>query len=58
MHTERSSLTHLVLEDEDEDVVGSDGEHQERHDLQDDERGGDADPGVETHGGQDGAANH
>ena len=45
--------THLVLQNEDEDVVGPNSEHQERHDLQNDQRGGDADPGVEAHGGQD-----
>lgn len=50
--------THLVLQNKDEDVVSSDSEHQERYDLQNDQRGGDADPGVQAHGGQDRAADH
>lgn len=54
----RKTATHLVLQDKDEDVVRSDGEHEERHHLEDDQRGGDADPGVEAHGGEDGAAHH
>lgn len=47
------TATHLVLKNKDEDVVRSDGEHKERHHLEDDQRGGDADPGVEAHGGED-----
>lgn len=47
--TQHKTATHLVLENKDEDVVRADGEHEERHHLQDDERGGDADPGVEAH---------
>lgn len=47
-----------MLQNKDEDVVSSHSEHQERHNLQDDQRGGDADPGVEAHGGQDGTADH
>ena len=54
MHTNK----HLVLQNKDKDVVSSDSEDQEGHDLQDDKGGGDADPGVETHGGQDRTANH
>lgn len=54
----RKTVTHLVLQNKDEDVVCSDGEHEERHHLEDDQRGGDADPGVEAHGGEDGTAHH
>lgn len=54
----RETVTHLVLQNKDEDVVRSDGEHEERHHLEDDQRGGDADPGVEAHGGEDGTAHH
>lgn len=50
--------THLVLQNKDEDVVGSHSKHQEGHDLQNDQRRGDSYPGVEAHGGQDGTANH
>lgn len=49
---------YLVLENKDEDVVSADSEYQEGHDLQNDQRGGDADPGIEAHGGQDRTANH
>lgn len=49
---------HLVLQHKNEDVVCSNSEHQEGDDLENDQRGGDADPGVEAHGGQDRTPDH
>ena len=49
---------YLVLQNKDEDVVSSYCQHQEGHNLQNDQRRGDADPGVEAHGSQDRAADH
>lgn len=49
---------HLVLQDKDEDVVSSNCQHQERHDLDNDEWRGDPNPGTEAQGGHDGTADH
>lgn len=50
--------THLILQNKYEDVVSSNSEHQEGHNLQNDQRGGDADPRIETHRGKDRAADN
>lgn len=50
--------THLVLQNKDEDVVGSYSKHQERHNLQNDQRRWDSYPGVKAHGGQNRTADH
>lgn len=51
-------IQYLVLQNKDEDVVSSHGEHQEGNDLQDDQWGGYANPGIKTHRGQDRAGDH
>lgn len=51
-------IQYLVLQNKDEDVVSSHGEHQEGNDLKDDQWGGYANPGIKTHWGQDRAGDH
>lgn len=57
-HSRCTTYIYLELQNKDEDVVSSYSEHQEGHDLQNDQRRGDADPGVEAHGSQDRTAHH
>ena len=45
--------SYLVLKNKDEDVVSSHSQHQERYHLNDDQRGGDTQVGVEAHGSDD-----
>ena len=53
-----SSVSHLVFQHKDEDIVGAHSQNQEGHHLQDDQGGWDAYPGIEAHGGQHGTAHH
>lgn len=49
---------YLVLQNKDEDVVGSNGEHQEGNDLKNNQWGRYSNPGIKTHGGQDRTGDH
>lgn len=50
---EKPLPSYLVLKNKDEDVVSSHSQHQERYHLDDNQRGGDTQVGVEAHGSYD-----